>query len=175
MSFNAIVDVTIEEWANQTQVVLENVFSGVDKHIRTLTTLIEDGRLTAGKGNNMDGINPGNWGNDEAAKRAFYAVAIPSVWTETRQAPAVIDAGKCKGENAISDIVSVGELSYYCYKDRAYFIVAAPDGSKGSKCVAPEVITTERCTSVPMRSPSGLGQLDGKKWGTVTAQDLIAG
>ena len=52
MSFNSIVEATIDEWDKQTKSVLENLFSGEDKHIRALTTLIKDGRLTAGKGNN---------------------------------------------------------------------------------------------------------------------------
>lgn len=174
MAFNAIVDETIDQWSNHSEVFLTRLFSGKDEHIRTLTTLIKDGRLANGKGDGTASPSPAH-ANEEAAARAFYAVAIPAVWTLTGQAPAVIDAGKCKGHDAIPKIVANGEMTYSCYKDRAYFLVAAPNGSKGTKCVAPIVNTIERCTTKAMGRPPGLQELDGKAWGTVEHHDLIAG
>lgn len=161
MAFDAIMDVTIDQWANQTDWVLARLFSGDDKHIRTLTELIKDGRSATGKGA-VDSSDVNKFVEEEEAKRAFYAVAIPTVWKETGQAPAVIDAGKCEGGGVIPEIVAAGEVSYSCYKDRAYFMVSAPDGMSGS-------------STNPMRSPRGLSKLDGKDWGTVERHDIIAG
>lgn len=174
MAFNSIIGVTIDKWANQTEIILEDLFDGADKHIRTLTELIIDGRSAAGF-RSIDSSDVDKFVEEEEGKRAFYAVAIPTVWKETGQAPAVIDAGDCEGDGAIPDIVAAGEVSYSCYKDRAYFIVSAPDGARGTQCVAPEVITTDRCSTRPMRSPRGLSELDGKDWGTVDRHDIIAG
>ena len=169
------MDETIDQWATQTEVVLRNLFSGKDEHIRALTELIKDGRSTAGKNSVDNSDSPEKFADEEVAKRAFYAVAIPTVWKETGQAPAVIDVGKCEGDDAIPDIVAAGEFSYSCYEDRAYFIVSARDGTRGTKCVAPEVMITDRCSTTPMRSPRGLSKSDGESWGTVEHHDLIAG
>ena len=175
MAFNSIIDVTIDQWASQVEVILEGLFSGKDEHIRSLTKLIKDGRSTAGKTSVDDSDSPEKYADEEVAKRAFYAVAIPTVWKETGQAPAVIDAGDCEGDGAIPDIVAAGELAYSCYEDRAYFIVSAPDGDRGTECLPPEVISTDRCSTTPMRSPRGLSKLDGKSWGTVERDDIVAG
>lgn len=174
MAFNSIVEVTLKQWANQTNWILTELFSGRDKRIRTLTELIIDGRSTPGN-RSIDSSDFDKYVEEEEGKRAFYAVAIPTVWKETGQAPAVIDAGKCEGDGAIPDIVAAGEISYSCYRDRAYFIVSAPGGARGTQCVDPVVVTTDRCSTRPMRSPHGLSELDGEDWGTVDRHDIIAG
>lgn len=158
MSYSSILETTVDQWPNQLDLVLNSLFSGKDEHIEALTELIKDGRLAVGRGNRYR--STGEYAYREEAKRAFYAVSIPAVWRETGQAAAVIDAGECKGHDAIPDIVNEGKQSYSCYKDRAYFLVAAPDGSE---------------SKTPMKPPRGVNKLDGKRWGEVEHHDLIAG
>ena len=101
-------------------------------------------------------------------------MAIPSVWTETGQASTVIDAGKCKGDDAIFDIVSVGELSYSVIRTEHTLLCLLPMG-RAARHAWPRSCHYRALYTTPMRSPRGLAQLDGKKWGIVTPEDFIAG
>lgn len=72
---------------------MKKLFSGDDDSIRALTELTKDGRLTPGSRNGAVKDNGSSsklaeeFAQEEMAKRAFYAVAIPTVQREPSEVP----------------------------------------------------------------------------------------
>jgi len=177
INFNSIVDKTITLWKQQSETLLFDIFLGQDnKLLDLLETLTKDGRLTSGShnGNAIADISAfNNTVTQGRGRRAFYAIAIPTVWMETGQYPAVVDSGPCSGSGKVE--ISDHEYDFYCYNGRGYSLVAAPGDTRGRQCIPPPVVTTQPCRLTPLRYPAGSYLLDGEDWGGVTREDIIAG
>ncbi|KFY31495.1 hypothetical protein V493_01055 [Pseudogymnoascus sp. VKM F-4281 (FW-2241)] len=99
LAFTAIYAALIKTWQNQTDILMKTIFDGSKENIDKLTELFRDGKLIKGKGDTKesnpadDTTHTDSWNREKNIQRAFYAAAIPAIWTANGPAPVIVDFG----------------------------------------------------------------------------------
>jgi hypothetical protein len=167
-------------WANLTDLALQELFSGSSTSLPNLDTLVTGGKLIAG----IPELGPFLLDEDAltvSITSAFYAYAIPSIWSAAGYNVFVIDSGtSCGTTNPISAYMTTAdqEASWGCYPATAgeLYYLAMPVTSQFKPNCDGDLIDG-LCTEVPFTATPGLSALTGDSgtWGAVTRQLLIQG
>jgi len=163
-------------WANLTNLALQDIFSGSSTSLPNLDTLVTDGKLIAG----IPEINPFP-PNEESLTvsitSAFYAYAIPAIWSAASYNVFVIDSGtSCGTTDPITRYMTVEdqEASWGCYNGELYYLAMPITSQFMPNCGSDP--PDGRCPEVPFTAPPGLSALTGgSAWGGVTTQMIIQG
>ncbi|MBE3044377.1 hypothetical protein IMZ48_17780 [Candidatus Bathyarchaeota archaeon] len=183
LAFNAIYDPLIESWKSQTDTLVKTLFSGEATNIKRLTEIVKDGHLIDGK-SEVDGWSPGNhtdnWVREKNIERAFYAAAIPAVWTADSSYPVVVDFGPSCDIDARKYFWSQPQFynkGWRCHGGHSY-ILATVRGGPQKACETP--VMGQQCPPAvqwTLDIPTSIGviQEPDNRWGGVTVDDLIVG
>ncbi|KAK3936951.1 hypothetical protein QBC46DRAFT_461157 [Diplogelasinospora grovesii] len=109
--------------------------------------------------------------------KAFFAYAIPAIWSVSGVFPFVIDSGyACGTVDPLGAYLSTDTMhaTWGCYNDKLYYL-ATPSGDAEScptgSCDGCEPVCTDNFFS----APPGLDSLDGTTFGGIPVSDLIQG
>jgi hypothetical protein len=173
----------ISAWGNVTEAALAKLFDGTDPSIDTLTSLIWDGKLIEGAVNSSPASPPTTepLGSDTALQasiaRAFFAFAIPAIWSVSGLSPFVIDAGyACGTIDPLGEYLSPDSMhaAYACYNGNLYYL-ATPEG-KALRCETGGCRGCQvSCRKNHFSTPPGLGSLQGAAFGGISVSDIIVG
>jgi len=195
MKFNDLLDETIKKWQDATDQLAVQLFQGTnDKNLDLLTDLIKDGRFTTGdldlNGKDPDpGTSTGgdaayanntqSFAQEKHLERAFFGMALPLIWAGTSQVPVIVPVGSpCssnfQGNPSSWTFMSNSDAanSYLCYQDTSYFIGGM--AGKYDPCTG-QNNHVGNCKSNQLIMPHGLDKLDGKSYGNITKEDILAG
>ncbi|KFG86526.1 chitinase [Metarhizium anisopliae] len=132
-------------------------------------------KLISGKGSQLPGPS-----STAALKtwigRAFFAYAIPAIWSASGASPFIIDSGfSCGTIDPIRRYMMADAMhkSWACVDDKLYYL-ASPKGH-ASYCYEDDTKHPEHCTDEGFSALPGVEWLDGTSFGTVTLSDLITG
>ncbi|ERS97228.1 hypothetical protein HMPREF1624_06559 [Sporothrix schenckii ATCC 58251] len=173
-SFSSYLGQVINVWTTGTEAQLESLFSGSNDSITLLTSLVGQGQFLEGSGASPQFSVSNATTTSVAASimRAFYAFAIPSVWSASGTNAFVLDAGDdCSKPSAYDYYVdsSIQEKTMACIDDHLYFLVY-PKGVAREYCY-PKF----NCPYNKFSAPPGIDDLDGTAWGGITVTDIING
>lgn len=176
-TFTNLMGQVITGWANITERALSNLFNGEDDSIKTLTTLISDGKMIEGK--EPAGIGPSDHRDSDIAlqnsiARAIFAYAIPAIWSVSGVFPVVLDSGyPCGTTDPLGDYLSPDTMHavWGCHQNKLYYL-ATPKGDAES-CPASD--EDSHCSGNFFSAPPGLDSLDGTRFGGVNVSMLIQG
>ncbi|KAK4213191.1 hypothetical protein QBC37DRAFT_464275 [Rhypophila decipiens] len=168
-----------EAWGSSTERAVSRAFSGDDAAIEALTLLISDGKWIDGWGGNRTIPDDPDKNNSDGVTwfltRAFYAYAIPAIWTVSGIHAFVLDSGyPCGTIDPMGQYINTDtqHATWACFQDKLYYLVA-PIG-KSQDCL--ETI----CPSKTSSAPPGLNLLLGSSLGSspfhdISVQDFIEG
>ena len=163
---------TITAWRNITSVALQELFSGEDDSIDTLTNIISDGKLLSGNSASLSYTAPeGSEAQLEAdIAKTFFAYAIPTSWSFSKHYAFIVDSGyDCGTDDPLDEYIDTETMhaTKGCVDDKLYYLVAAEGEAQTCNVV--------QCSNSKFKVPPGLTSLDGKSFGGVTVADLITG
>lgn len=165
-------------WANLTDLALQELLSGDSASLPNLDTLITGGKLIAGMPE-KDNFPPDQENLTVSIASAFYAYAIPTIWSAAGYDVFVIDSGvSCGTVNPITQYMTTEdqEASGACYPENTgelYYLAMPVTSQFMPNCGSNP--PDGRCPQVPFTAPPGLSTLTGGAWGGVTVQSLIQG
>ena len=172
----------VNAWGNVTEQALANLFDGSDDSISTLTTLISDGKLIEGSVDGAEADPPtGAPADSDSAlqvsiAKAFFAYAIPTIWTLSGVHPFIVDSGydcSTKDPSGLYLDTDTMQATNGCYNGKLYYLVT-PNGD-AEICTGGCSTCTQDCTANTFSAPPGLDSLNGQSFGGITVSDLIAG
>lgn len=157
---------------------MNTLFDGSPSSIARLYNLIKDGKFFE-----FDGV-ASDYDTQTDVQTALYAYLIPQAWDLDGQAPFVLDSGAtcADGEPNTSDGYMRSWLKYsgsgdswFCYNERAYYLVAA----KEKDALSCSWDGNGYCMIEGFYALPGVDQLtqkgDKDKWGGITYQNVING
>jgi len=180
-AFSTYIGQVVGAWGNLTDLALKDLFSGSSASLTNLDDLISGGKLIAG----MPETNvfpPDEESLTESITSAFFAYAIPAIWSAANYDVFVIDSGtSCGTSNPINRYMTTKdqEASFGCYPDKTgglYYLAMPVTSQFKPNCDESELVDG-RCPHVSFTAPPGLAALTGDSgtWGGVTRQMLIQG
>lgn len=194
VSFNYIYDNLIGAWTDQLDTLTVALFDGSDEQLRNLDAIMGDGAMVSGSRNGQTlpaGTVPDNhtaaFLEQQAAQRAFYAAAIPSVWKMRKpyeMYPVILDFdADCDRDIGSGKFFHGGEdfnQGWICLDGHNYILAGTYDRrNKGPNC-SPEYYhwcNNPDANWQPLFTLPGLKEIrdKNKKFGDVTVEDLVAG
>jgi hypothetical protein len=179
-AFSTYMGQVVGAWANLTDLALQKLFSGSSTSLPNLDTLVTGGKLIAGIPE-RDQFPPDEENLTVSITSAFYAYAIPAIWSAASYNVFVIDSGTpCGTTNPITRYMTTEdqEASWGCYpinNGELYYLAMPVTSQFKANCGSNP--PDGRCPEVPFTAPPGLSALTGKSgtWGAVTRQLLIQG
>ncbi|KAH0499605.1 hypothetical protein TgHK011_006785 [Trichoderma gracile] len=160
-TFSSTVGQVFSGWVTVIENQLYTLFDGSESSVKLLGSMIANGHLLE-----CNGTSPAD-GYDSTSQlesfiqKAFYAFAIPALWTVSGTNAFVVDSGyPCGTVNPLTRYMTedTQEATYSCHNGSLYYLVY-PGGDSHSHFTA----------------PPGLDGLTKGLWGNLTLSDLIAG
>lgn len=169
----------VVEWADVAERTLDLLFSGSEAGINALTHLIKDGTFVAGAKTTpttpppptLDEIyKTANKTLEKSVAKAFFAHAIPNIWTASGAFPFVVDSGMSCGFGVPFVLHVAPEMirTRTCCSGQWYYLSGLGD-------------TTESCDEISGCTPNsfsvlhGIEALEAGEFGGVTTADIICG
>lgn len=163
--FSAYMGQVIEGWEDITVKSLEKMLDGSDESLAVLDKLLAHGAMYpkgAAPKSDLDLF--------QNIRKSFFAYAIPILWFRAGYYPFIIDSGAaCGTSNPITKYMTedVQGKTGVCYNNRIYF-VAMVEGD-------PQECDQISCEDRKFVAPTGLAGLNGKDYGGLTRDDIVAG
>ncbi|OAR05876.1 hypothetical protein LLEC1_06736 [Akanthomyces lecanii] len=185
ISFNKVYDSIIKKWQEQTDHLAATIFNGEDDSIKVLTRLFEGGKMISGSDTQSvvasSREHTQHFRDERAIERAFYAQAIPAVWTLNAPVPVVVDFGpSCKidARKYFSEKPSKYNVGWECPNGHSYILSGVREHRDKSQCNELD----PRCqvlkdSKEPLSILDGISELKApsEQWGFVSTNDLIIG
>uniref|UniRef100_A0A0L0NAP9 chitinase n=1 Tax=Tolypocladium ophioglossoides (strain CBS 100239) TaxID=1163406 RepID=A0A0L0NAP9_TOLOC len=155
------------------------LFDGSDNSFDTLTSIISDGKLIEGSGHKppRDRNKAYSEADLEASVgKAFFAFAIPAIWSVSGTFPFIIDSGyECGKVDPLTEYLFKDTMhkTFGCVDGKLYYL-ATPEGD-AQHCSKSCLECGQTCDANSFSAPPGIDSLDGKSFGGVTVADLIKG
>lgn len=168
----------ITGWGVTVEKSLYKLFDGTDQGIETLTELISDGKFVEGSSvsihpppSDPDQLPPDTTSAlQKSISKAFFAFAIPSIWTVSGRFPFVVDAGySCDHEDDMNFHLDddTMQLTKACYQHKRYYLATAY--GKPTDC------TYGSCSKNAFPAPPGVDSMGQGSFGNVTVEEVIIG
>lgn len=163
--FSAYMGEVIEGWEAITVKSLEKMLNGSDDSLAVLDKLLDNGAMYprgASPESDLDLMSN--------IQKAFFAYAIPILWFRAGYYPFIIDSGAACGTiNPITKYMTeeVQGQTGVCYNNREYFL-AMVEGD-------PQTCTEADCEDNKFSAPKGNAGLNGKDYGGLKRDDIVAG
>ncbi|ETS75025.1 hypothetical protein PFICI_13509 [Pestalotiopsis fici W106-1] len=164
-TFSAYMGQVIEGWEDITAKSLKKIFDGSDASLAVLDKLLANGALYP-----MGPDPTSDLDLFKNIRKSFFAYAIPILWFRAGYYPFIIDSGAaCGTSNPITKYMTedVQRQTGVCYNNRIYFL-AMVEGD-------PQECTEVDCEDRKFAAPQGITSLDGKDYGGLTRDDIVAG
>lgn len=107
---------------------------------------------------------------------SLYTILIPELWSLKGYSPFILDSGKqCvngKPPAQGDHLVNTFPNTWFCHQGRLYFFVATYKTGRFNKRIT-RVTPPNFMPVGTFYEPAAVEQLDGKKWGKITINDII--
>ncbi|EXV01258.1 chitinase (glycoside hydrolase family 18) [Metarhizium robertsii] len=173
--FSHYMGQALSAWADLSERTVKKIFDGSDESIELLTSLLSDGKLIVGKDSKLPGAG-GNAALKTLIGKAFFAYAIPAIWSVSGMSPFIIDSGfACGTIDPIGGYMKPDAMhkSWACVDDKLYYLATPKGGAK--YCFTPIGGGPQQCKDNTFSALPGIEWLDGSSFGQVTLSNLITG
>ncbi|KAL4935175.1 hypothetical protein BDV06DRAFT_234584 [Aspergillus oleicola] len=169
---------TINGWGNVTSLSLSWLFNGTSESVKTLGSVIANGKLIQGKCKDGCADYEETYKTGESDLRAniakcFFGYAIPALWRESEAYPFIINTGDDCGKAQMDDYLSdeTKEATGGCVDGKQYYLVYPKGDSESCECAPTSdlgsLITGSVRTWVDNKYENGAGFADPTNQGTI--------
>ncbi|KAK3500592.1 hypothetical protein B0T13DRAFT_535440 [Neurospora crassa] len=183
-AFSDYMGNVVSAWANVTEMSLRQLFNGEPESVELLTSLVANGHFIDGSVNG-GGSSPTDALDTTAnsplmaevrasISKAFFAFALPSIWSVSGTTAFIMDSGfDCGTVDPMGEYLDkdTQHKTAGCYNGKLYYL-AYPSGPAEDCSGGDEAVV---CRPNTFSAPPGIDTLDGTRFGGVKVSDLITG